>query len=198
MIDGSPLIALEHTRARFTRLLFCDLDHENAAALRARTATDARVTVFEGDCNERIDEIAARIPEHGLNIALVDPFGATPLAHSTIRRLMAVKRLDLILHFPTSDIKRNFKQHPERLDRFLGGPEWRRVAEDPGDVIKLVAFLRSRLGLPATPDEVIRTVPIQTQGHTLYHLVFASKHPLGIKLWNSVTSTKPDGQRLLF
>lgn len=198
VVNGSPLLALAHQQAPFTHVLLCDSDPENARALRARTASDDRATAFEGDCNERIGEIIAAIPEHGLNVALVDPFGVTPLAHETIRRLMEVKRLDLILHFPTSDLKRNIRQYPERINRFLGGSEWREVADNPGNVIKLVTFLRNRLGLPEAREDAIRTVPIKAQGHTLYHLVFAAKSPLAIKIWNSITRTAPDGQRALF
>lgn len=53
---GSGLLAVQHQEAPFSRLLLCDLEPENAHALRTRTAKDQRVTVFEGDCNECIDD----------------------------------------------------------------------------------------------------------------------------------------------
>ena len=36
IIDGSPLIALKHSEAPFTKVILCDLDEENVAALRKR------------------------------------------------------------------------------------------------------------------------------------------------------------------
>src|SRR5205823_1774001 len=106
---ASPLIVLEHADAPFTRVILCDTDPENIAALRARTnANHTRTVILQGDCNAMIDEIMAHVPIHGLNFALIDPFGPTPLKWATIAKLGSMKRMDLIIHFPTGAIKRNF------------------------------------------------------------------------------------------
>jgi transposase-like protein len=107
IIAGSPLIALEHLEAPFSKVILCDLDEENVQTLRARTARFGdRARVFPGDCNKVVDQIVADIPPYGFNIALLDPFGVDQLQFETIDRLAAIKRMDLILHFPTMDMKR--------------------------------------------------------------------------------------------
>jgi three-Cys-motif partner protein len=102
IIYGSPLIALRHEEAPFTRVVVCDLDRENVEALRERTqGFGARARIIEGNCNLVIDQIVDQIPAEGLNIALIDPFAASELNFdATISRLARFKRMDLIIHCP--------------------------------------------------------------------------------------------------
>jgi three-Cys-motif partner protein len=84
---GSPLVALQHREAPFSKLVFADQDAANVAALQARTASDTtRVKIIPGDSNANIDQIASDIPKYGLNIALVDPFGLSALKFCTAPR----------------------------------------------------------------------------------------------------------------
>ncbi len=80
IVDGSPLIAVKHAAAPFTKVILCDLADENVAALRQRTRGDERVLTIPGDCNENIDRVVLEIPPYGLNLALVDPYGLAPMA----------------------------------------------------------------------------------------------------------------------
>lgn len=122
------MVAWRHTEAPFSRLVLCDLDPDNVRSLRGRTASDPeRVRVVKGDCNSKIEAIVSEIPEFGLNVALIDPFNLQVLKFETIRRLASFKRMDLIIHFPTADIKRNLGQNDgtrQALDGALGTPEW--------------------------------------------------------------------------
>ena len=203
VIDGSPLIALSHGAAPFSDVVGCDIEAENAAALRARfQARGTRGQVVEGDSNKKIDEVITLIPPLGLNLALVDPFGLSGLKFATFRRLGSIKRMDLIVHFPTGDIKRNLARDPEGtgalLDEALGTARWRGRRRDETDASELVeTFVEelAKLGYRGTgffaPAIKNRTdVP-------LYHLVFASKNALGDKIWASVIRTDPSGQTSL-
>ena len=80
--------------------------------------------MIRGDCNEVIDEAISRLPGHGLNLALVKPYGLEPLRFETLRKLAQVKRMDLIIHFPIADMKRNIlnvkkDEYAGFIDRFL-------------------------------------------------------------------------------
>lgn len=203
IIDGSPLIALAHDHAPFTSVVLCELDDENADTLRQRTAAHSnRVCVLHGDCNDVVDDALRVIPEHGLNIALVDPFGLSPLRFETLSKLAAIKRMDFLLHFPTSTIKRNFQHNSLKrdIDRFLGTDVWRERMGEGLKISVLIQVLREQLAaFGYDTNDVLRSVPIKNnQRGVLYHLVFASKHDRGGKIWNSITKNEPSGQKSLF
>ncbi len=190
-VAGSALIAVEHIDAPFTRIILCDLDPENVHALTERTKNDHRVAIVQGDCNAEIDRLVALVPPHGLNIALIDPFGPTPMKWSTIARVAAVKRMDLLIHFPTGAIKRNF-YHPgfdHTLDEMLGTPAWRSRVLSAEHVPKLIDVLHEQLVELGYASERVKTLPVKADKNLLlYHLVFASKDARGTAIWKSITT----------
>lgn len=203
IIDGSPLIAAQHGAAPFTEILLCELRAASAAALRRRLEGDERVRVFEGDCNEEIDRLAAAIPSHGLNLALIDPFGVTPLHFDTLAKLARFDRMDILLHFPTGDLTRNLRLYEERITRFLGTADWQARVTDPGQVLKLVDVLREQLhpfGYKKAEVRSFQGDPVlrNTKNVPLYHLVLAAKHELGDKIWRSVIRVEGSGQKRLW
>lgn len=200
--DGSPLIALEHAKAPFSRVVLCDLAPENAAALRFRTQAHAdRVKVFEGDANELIDELVAELPTYGLNLALVDPFALGPLRFETLARLSRVQRMDIMLHFPTSDIRRNLVQlysqdDNDALDKALGTREWREIVKSTRDVSKLIELLVRQLERLGYTGNLNRAVPVTNRKEgELYRLMLLSKRELADNIWQSITRNTPGGQR---
>ncbi|WP_052546901.1 three-Cys-motif partner protein TcmP [Enhygromyxa salina] len=198
IFDGSPLLALAHDSAPFSRVVLCDLAQVNVDALRHRTARYGdRVEILHGDSNSRVHELVRLLPP-GLNLVLVDPFGLAPLHFETLRILSQVEHLDLIVNFPTSDLRRN-KDHyidptNEVVARALGVPGWRERL-GPGDIALETAsqFVDSLAGLGYTGTQN-RMIPIMRAGSELYRLIFASKHPLGDRIWTSVTRHTPSGQ----
>lgn len=195
VIDGSPLIALDHQEAPFTKLVLCDTDEENVNALKHRA--DARTEVLAGDCNELIDEVVRHIPPYGLNFALIDPFGAKTLRWQTVEKLGRVSRMDILLHFPTGTIKRNF-DHPgfdKTIDELMGITDWRSTVLGAKDVAKLIDIFRERLVTLGYEEDRVRSQAIKnSRGVIMYHLVFASKNRLGNKIWQSITKTTATGQ----
>lgn len=200
IIDGSPLIAARHSEAPFTHILLCELDPANAAALRRRLESDARAQVFEGDCNEEIDRLATAIPPHGLNLALIDPFGATPLRFETLAKLACLDRMDILLHFPTNDLARNLRQHEDRISAFLGTESWRSRVTKSRDVLKLLDVLREQLLPFGYQNAKVRYEPLlkNTKNAPLYHLVLVAKHGLAERIWRSVIRIEGSGQRRLW
>lgn len=201
VVEGSPLIALNHDEAPFTKVILCEVDAENAEALRRRTERDERVIVIEGDCHERIDDIIAATPASGLNFALIDPFSLDQLRFDTIAKLARVQRMDLLIHLPTMDMKRNFGRGTEaRLTKALGTDEWKKHITGPSGIARwAVEALRKRLTeFGYTGKEVPTTMVTNTKNGGLYHLMFASKHDLGDKIWKSIAKTSGCGQGSLF
>lgn len=186
--------------APFTDILLCELDAASAAALQQRLKGDARVRVFEGDCNVEIDRLAAAIPPHGLNLALIDPFGITPLHFETLAKLARFERMDILLHFPTSDLARNLRQYEERVTRFLGTDGWKERVTGPKDVLKLLAVLRDQLLPFGYQKAEVRYEPLlkNTRNAPLYHLVLVAKHGLAEKIWRSVIRIEGSGQKRLW
>jgi three-Cys-motif partner protein len=199
VIDGTPLIALKRDRAPFSRVVLCDLDPQNAAALRQRTKEFGdRVVISEGDCNEKIGEILEQVPAGGLNFAFIDPFNLDAIRKETLDALASVKKMDLLIHFSTMDFKRNVRLgSPERAASAFGASPDR--VKKPGDFAKLIEQYREYLVRFGYTGEHVRSVPIRStkRGATLYHLLFASKSDLGDKIWNSIARTSK-GQRSLF
>jgi three-Cys-motif partner protein len=200
--DGSPFLALDHKKAQFTRVVLCDLAPENAAALRDRTLAHAdRVKVFEGDANELIDDLVSELPSHGLNLALVDPFSLGPLRYDTLARLSRVPRMDILLNFPTSDIRRNIELYSQEdnaaLDRALGTRDWReivKITKDPTP--KLAELLVRQLGRLGYTGKLNRSIPVtNSKEGELYRLMLLSKRELADDIWESITKNTPSGQR---
>ena len=199
-IDGSPLVALKAAAVKnpFTKVVLCDLAKANASALHTRTARYG-VKVIEGDCNTNIEKIARLIPEYGYNFALVDPFAPSALKFATIKRLAEVRRMDMLIHFPTGSMKRNWLVSD--YEELLGLPKskWGVDIVRAADITQLIPVLRRQLvTLGYEVDQVHINTPAITNSSNvvLYHLVFASKNQLGKKIWNSLTDTR-HGQRSL-
>lgn len=201
IFDGSPLIALGYSKVPFTTVVLCDIDDENISTLRARTAPYAgRTRIIPGDCNAMADKIVAALPKHGLNIAFVDPFSLEPLHFATLAKLASLTRLDVVVNFPTQPVKRNLhhylKPDNQTLDRALGTDAWRKNVRSPSDVHLVLDVLISQLENLGYTGTRNRTISVKNSTNTeLYRLIFASKHPLGDKIWGSITSTTARGQR---
>ncbi|MBI3201456.1 MAG: three-Cys-motif partner protein TcmP, partial [Myxococcales bacterium] len=196
---GSPLIALQHREAAFSKLVLADRDPANVAALQARTTSDvARVKIIPGDSNANIDQIASQIPEYGLNIALVDPYALSALKFSSLERLAQFSRMDLIVHFPTADIKRNVRQNENTrqwLTEALGTSRWLKEMTSMIDVGRLIELFKEQLSSLGYGSKAVRSEPIKNNKNLpLYYLVYASKNPRGDAIWQSITKNKPTGQ----
>lgn len=199
----STVLALEHDGCPFTKIVSCDLASENVAALRQRTAKHGdRVAVELGDCNEIIDRLIAHVPRHGLNFAFIDPFGVAGLRFATLRALAALPRMDMLINFPTLDIRRNFSQYVApgntMLDQALGTDQWRSEITTTSQVARAPEVLVRQLetlGYTGTPN---RTLPIMRKGAEMYRLVFVAKHDLADKIWASIIRNPPSGQRDLW
>jgi three-Cys-motif partner protein len=204
LADGSPMLALGWTDAPFSKVVLCEKDPESIAALRHRTAAFGdRVHIEEGDCNERIESLVAALPRRGLVLAVIDPFAIAQLRFSTIQRLARCPRVDFIINLPTSDIERNLKLNyaaPDNdvLARALGDTVWRERILRPRDAHLAGSILAEQLARLGYTGAENQSIPIKNaQNRELYRLVFASKKPLGDRLWRDIVRHGASGQRAL-
>ena len=197
IIDGSPLIALGHAAAPFTRVILCERDPENVTALRARTAKYGKqVSVVPGNCHAKIDEIIALVPRYGLNLALIDPYNLGELYFPTLAKLAQFARMDLIINFPTMDGKRNYAHGaPEKLGHATGSTSIEALIRTPKDVVKGIPELRASLKRLGYTGYHSLAAPIRnTKNGLLYHLVHASKAGKGDAIWSNVAKQTGSGQ----
>lgn len=210
-IPGSALLAAS-TPKPFDRLLLCEKDPQTAAACESRLASLGaadRSTVFVGDCNRVIGELAAEIPRRSLTVAFIDPEGLHA-NFSTIQVLAQDRRVDLLILFADRmDAFRNVNlyrgQEKSNLDTFLGeGCDWRAAygqLPNHGDATAVCQMfekllcdqLRSVLGYSVFTTKVMRT-----HRSPIYRVIYASKSDRGLDFWNKIDKSDPQGQRGLF
>jgi three-Cys-motif partner protein len=197
ILSGSPLLALEHTGAPFTKVLLCDADREVYSILSERVQRfSQRATVFHGDSNALIDEAISQIPPYGLNVTLIDPFAIRALKFETIAKLAAFRYMDLIIHFPVHDIRRNYQQQTEAITAAVGTDRWRGKVRLPEEAHLLMEYLREELGRFRYVRTFIQDALVtQRTNVPLYYLMYLTKHEKGADIWNSIMRIDAKGQR---
>jgi three-Cys-motif partner protein len=116
-----------------------------------------------------------------------------------LKRLAAFQRMDLLVHFPTGDIKRNVKQNEstrQSLTEALGTDSWTTRFKSMRDVGLLIDLFKEQLSSLGYGSQAVPSEPIKNnQNLPLYYLVYASKHDRGDAIWKSITKNTPTGQR---
>jgi three-Cys-motif partner protein len=131
--DGSPLIALSRTPP-FSAAVFVEQHPKLVAALQARTAERSTPVpkIIAGDCNDAnvIAAIRQAVPSNTLAVTFVDNLG-WEVSLSAISRVVANRRMDLVVTFQVSALKRNLARalsEPEMTRQWDGffGRGWRK------------------------------------------------------------------------
>ncbi len=203
-IDGSPLLAL-NAHYPFTDLYLNDQDSEAISALRRRASgfPSANLVIRNLDCNEAaVDAIDALSlnKRDTLGLAVIDPT-AFQISFEALETMTRGRRIDLIITVMTGFLKR-FIDHPSYqrpLDQFFGSPDWRTLMDlrAAGEKVTFRALLDSyedklrTLGYMYVDDD-IRI--LNSRESTIYHLVFASKHPRGAEFFKKISRRKYSGQ----
>jgi three-Cys-motif partner protein len=208
-VPGSPLLAALAAKP-FRSIQVCELDVAHADALGKRLAAKVPVGRFEvhcGDCNDKINDIAARLPAGALSLAFIDPEGLH-VWFETIEKLATCGQVDLLILFADDmDIVRNvdlyYSQKDSKLDRMLGsGSTWRTQWDQLSNrsrtnICRLFANeyekqLRDRLGYVVFRE---KSLP---DSRPFYRLIFASKHQRGAEFWDKITRRHRGGQAEMF
>jgi len=206
-IDGSALVAAAAARsagAPFTCLYIGDKEQffveDCAARLRERGET---VHTYVGPAMTTSADMARDLPRYGLHFAFLDPYDLNSLPFDVIKHLAAFERMDILVHFSSMDLQRNFDRFLSNdsspLDTFA--PGWRAKAkltmpkeEQRRRVREHWQSLMDEIGMPTAGGiEHIQG----SKNQTLYWLIFAAKHKLARKFWDAIlAASKP--QRDLF
>lgn len=190
-----------------------DLGSENAGArvqsIKGERPRGPKVVVSTGDANETpwfVKQLLPAWERQRYSIALIDPPGLD-FGWEALGALTLNERLDLLVLFAEDmDLERNFGIYlngpvGNKADRYFPYG-WRDVAYKaiPHHGPALRRFykqkLRDQLGYEAMAefDKVIRN----SKKSELYKLIFASKHQLGLKIWEEVNGVEGDDGQLSF
>ena len=214
---GSPLLALT-TGAGFTDYYFVERDETLADTLQKRCQSISEhrhIQILTGDCNQAVNQIAAVIRQvdsppfsktnwNSLSLAFLDPEGLE-LDWTTVTQLASLKRTDIIINFSIGGLRRiadaakNLPPGQAQADRFFGTPEWRSIPLNPDGsqpAYQWIDFYKSRLTTKyhyqwGTPISVRNSREVE-----LYRLLFASKHKLGVQLWEEARRKAPPNRAL--
>jgi three-Cys-motif partner protein len=203
-VPGSPLLAA-YAAKPFTKILLCERIErlaETCSTRMKRTPASGIFKMFPGDCNLRVGEIIAEVPERSLSVSLIDPFSLN-VSFSTVSQLANAVRTDLLILFADRmDAIRNAEEYymdntNSVLDQFLGPNSnwrggWRQVVAKGGDKAKFLRELYLNQ-LESIGYKFKDIKEIKANG-PIYSLVFASKAKLGLDFWTNATKKGPDGQ----
>lgn len=216
---GSPLRALT-VQHPFTHYFFVDANPDNIVALRQRCAAlpfNPQLMLLVGDSNQQVRAIVAavrRLPS-AIGLAFLDP-QALELKWQTVAQLAQVTRMDLIIYYPHMALSRAMPKASDSpdttaVDEFFGSRSWRQVFHGcrgakrgllHRELIDLYKDGLKKLGYTSVlqPGSAFSDEQVMhnSKNAALYRLLFASKDPLGHKLWLGVTRKDVNGQIRLF
>jgi three-Cys-motif partner protein len=203
---GSPLLALGVPNP-FDKYVFCERDPNSLSALRQRVVRlfpNASVFFVEGDCDERLQEIEAAIPNGNgvLTFCFADPFDLS-IKFSSVQQL-ARRKIDFLFMLALyMDANRNATHYANRenkkIDEFLGLPNWRdlwKQSEERGTAF--ARFLGDQFServaqLGYLPMPFYSMEPIRSDANCpLYHLALFSKHKTALGFWDQVRKYATD------
>jgi three-Cys-motif partner protein len=199
-IPGSPMNALL-VEPPFPELHFIDLDGSRAAQLRKLAGDRDDVYVYEGDCNEILQDKVfprCRYKDFARALCLLDPYGLH-LNWSVMAAAGKMGTVEIFLNFPVMDMNMNVLLHdpqkvrPDqalRMDAFWGDDSWRNAAystdqnlfgiPEKTHVTEIVDAFRKRLLEVAGFQYVPPPIPMRNNTEAiLYYLFFASPNKTG-------------------
>lgn len=206
--DGSPLVAWRQaveSKAPFTRMFIADTHPALAAAAAARLgAAGAPVEALVGEAAVMVDKVIDKLNPHALHFAFLDPFNFGDPPFEVVRKLAALKHMDILIHISAMDFNRNLRQYVDRDDSPLDAfaPGWR---EHVGDLTRRDRYLRARFlehwrnKLRSIGVETAEVHALVTGGRKqpLYWLAFAARHARALDFWQKIRDLEPDPQAQL-
>lgn len=195
-VAGSPVIAMA-IQPPFSELHFIDLDGTRTAELRRRAAGDARVVVYEGDCNDvLVREVfpRCRYEDYRRALCLLDPYKLN-VNWEVLRAAGQSRSIEVFYNFMIMDANMNVfmrdptkvaPQQATRMDAVWGDRSWRsavyRHSEDllgplteKAENDDIAEAFRARLKAVAGFAHVPKPIPMRnSRGSTVYYLYFAT------------------------
>jgi three-Cys-motif partner protein len=200
-LPGSPVEALR-VRAPFDRYVFCDFDTECVNALRARADCEAigtRADVRQGDAKDvnHLQGVAREFGPGTLVIVYLDPARPQDMTWANVEILARLSNVDLIINLPVNSLQRAISGPHARdaearaAGAFLGHRDPRQLMQwnrsQTHDVMGTVRAIRDFY------DSQLKTLGFLEPGRRVvdypdgvpyYDLLYASRHPFGVELWD--------------
>lgn len=156
-----------------------------------------KIVILTGDANDAPIVVRQLLPGfsgHRAVLSLLDPSGAH-FNWNALSDLTLNERMDVLILFPEDmDIERNLT-NTERLDAYFGTTDWRALQEAPGNRGQALRRLYEKRLVTLLDYKIGDVKVVQNRlGASIYKLIFASKDPLGLKLWNETCRRNPYGQ----
>lgn len=180
----------------------------NVLATRMPNEPSDRVRISTNDCRLAIDDawwffLPSETSFLTLGLAVIDPEGLQ-MGIETVRRLSTGVRLDLVIVFMSSYVKR-FIEHPSfkgPVGSWIDGStvEQLMLRKSRGEHLacgEILDALQSQLNSIGYQFGNTLTRTVNSQRSTMYHIVFASKHQRGTEFFEKVTARQWNGQKRL-
>lgn len=207
---GSPTVAVTTAAAAITKLganwrakgvncVFVDHEEWIVKHCRRKLAelpeyARVRHEVLQGRFDEVLPKLIEKYPRHLSGddplFVFADPFGATGVPFASIEKILAAKRSELFLNFDSDGLVRILKAQQAgnadaNLINIFGDESWRgelELHERPLVLARRALDIFKRR-LRSIPDvNYVFTFEMQKhEGNPDYHLIFASKHRLGLE-----------------
>jgi len=201
--DGSTLIAAK-IKPSFPCYII-EIDPERYKLLEESTKDFTNVTLFHGDCNERINEILEMIPKWEKFIfCFLDPnglvyrrgkFSCPQLTSRTVDKIVKYPRTEILLNFPLEAILRCggyvhrrpydpiSHEYERDITTFFGTEKWKEVELDKRKLLELYISTRLEDSYKYWGAILVRSIPRRLP---MYYLIYASNHPVGIKIMRNI------------
>ena len=208
--DGSPLIARK-VNPTFPSYAI-EINPNRCRRLKESVKDLSNITVIQGDCNQKIEEILKDIPEWKFVLCFVDPdglieedTGCHELSWETVEKIAKRRKTELLLNFPLEAITRFIgyiakfsnpiaEKFREALTSFFGADKWEHIGLNKGQLLDL--YISERL---KKHYEFQGAILIKASNIPLYYLIFASKHQVGAKIMRDIMWKEwGKGQQILF
>jgi three-Cys-motif partner protein len=145
-----------------------------------------------GMAHKTVDEVVRAASRYSFGLCLLDPFAIAPMPFDILRKLIRVKRLDLIVHVSQYDLFRNVRDYANRvggpLDAFA--PGWRdRVSPASSNEVLVREVVQHWRGLVEKEGKTCSEHASLIRGHSnapYYWLFLVSGHDVAHGFWREV------------
>jgi len=193
---GSALVAWHvaaKTGTRFTEVHVADVNRELTTAVEARLKkADAPVFSEIGTATNTVDRVIAKLNPHALHFAFLDSYNLSNLPFEIIRKLAALKHMDILIHVSIQDLQRNLHRYIDNDDTPLDAfaPGWREHVDtkrSPKLVrSKILEYWRGLLKSEGMETTEKAELIVGSKNQRLYLLAFAARHERALDFWNKI------------
>ena len=117
-MHGSPLVAWQEAvdgGVPFTQVHVADSNPRLLEAVDARLKSiHAPVFAETGLAEETVDRVISKLDPHALHFAFLDPYNLAALPFEVIRKLSALKRMDIVIYISIQDLQRNLQRYIDK------------------------------------------------------------------------------------